>query len=115
MTPQEIFNTAYTGIIAQGRQSLNKKGDCRYRGPDGLKCGIGFMIDDATAELWEGIAISSINKFGPPPDWVVENIDLLIMIQDAHDREVDDEEDFIEEFTQRMENLAQHYGFVVPA
>ena len=41
-------------------------------------------------------------------------MDLLIMIQDAHDQETDPE-DFIEEFTQRMGNLAQHYGLEIPA
>ncbi len=115
MTPQEIFNTAYTGIIAQGRQSVSKNGECRYRGPDGLKCAVGFMIDDATAQEWEGVGIMSVNRFRTPPDWIVNNIDLLIMIQDAHDREVDDDADFIEEFTARMQNLAQHYNLEIPA
>lgn len=114
MTPQEIFNTAYTGIIAQGRQSLNKKGDCRYRGPDGLKCAIGHLIDDATAEKWEGIAISYINKFGTPPGWIAENIQLLRMIQDAHDAD-SEPETFIEEFTAWMEDIATQFNLEIPA
>jgi hypothetical protein len=114
LTPQEIFNTAYLNVIAQGRQSVTEKGDCRYRGPDGLKCAIGFMIDDATAEKWEGIGIFAVNKFGTPPDWVVDNMNLLIMIQDAHDQETDPE-DFVEDFKFRMESVARNFKLEIPA
>jgi hypothetical protein len=42
---QWAFDTALTGLRAQGRKSVSGE-DCLYRGPDGAKCGIGFLIPD---------------------------------------------------------------------
>lgn len=45
-TRQEIFDIAYRGLAAQGfKQSLDRE-SCAYRGTDGCKCAIGFLIDD---------------------------------------------------------------------
>lgn len=42
---QWAFDTALTGLRAQGRKSVSGE-DCLYRGPDGTKCGVGFLIPD---------------------------------------------------------------------
>ena len=48
LTPQQAFDAALNGIRAQDyRPSVTKYGGCRYRGPDGLKCGVGHAIPDA--------------------------------------------------------------------
>jgi hypothetical protein len=86
MTPQEIFTSAYLGVVNQGKQSLKADGNCAYRGDGGLKCAVGFMIDDETAKSWDNVGcISDVCKIEDVPDWVSDNIDLLDEIQSAHD------------------------------
>lgn len=48
MTLQEIYNRALFGIRRQGYQQslIDGAGHCKYRGDDGLKCGVGHCIDD---------------------------------------------------------------------
>ncbi len=46
MAKQEVFDTAYEHLIKQGTQSINDKGMCAYRGPNGLMCGVGVLIKD---------------------------------------------------------------------
>ena len=47
LTIQEAFNKAYLGVMQQGRASVNISGrSCLYRGPDGAKCAVGFLIAD---------------------------------------------------------------------
>ena len=45
MTPQEMFDTAFIGMIKQGTQSRTN-GKCKYRAADGKKCAAGFLIPD---------------------------------------------------------------------
>lgn len=49
MTRQQIFNTAYHGLAAQGFQrSMRENGfGCAYRGADGRRCALGYLIPDA--------------------------------------------------------------------
>lgn len=48
---QELFNEVYTKLAIQGKASMGINPDggnmCAYRGPDGLKCGIGHLIPDS--------------------------------------------------------------------
>jgi hypothetical protein len=46
MTRQEIYNKVATHLLAQNEVSKNELGRCLYRGPRGLKCGIGVLIPD---------------------------------------------------------------------
>lgn len=47
-TRQEIFDLAWNGLKAQGfERSLNSSHTCAYRGENGMRCAIGFCIDDA--------------------------------------------------------------------
>lgn len=45
-TLQEIFDTAYLGLIAQGAPAVDSDYSCKYRTPDGLKCAVGMLIAD---------------------------------------------------------------------
>jgi hypothetical protein len=45
LTRQETFDKAAAGLLAQGIKSTDGHG-CAYRGVQGRKCGIGFLIDD---------------------------------------------------------------------
>ena len=46
MNRQQFFDTAIAGIIAQGGPSIDDKGNCLYRAPDGCKCALGHLIAD---------------------------------------------------------------------
>jgi len=97
MTPQEIFDKAYLGLKAQGRQSKSKGEACAYRGHQGACCGVGFLVTDATAMAWDKRSDASIYSIlrddareGKGPiegveDWMRKNPELLEHIQDAHD------------------------------
>lgn len=119
MTRQEIFDTAYIGVLKQGRQSLMPSGACAYRGSNGLKCALGFMIDDDTAEKWESIGAvdSLINRHNDGritlPTWVVQYKNLLMSIQEAHDRATDPE-GFVEYFSAEMQYIASQYKLTIP-
>lgn len=47
MTNQEAFKTMVRHAREQGRKSLNRQGQCRYRGKNGTKCFVGALIPDA--------------------------------------------------------------------
>jgi hypothetical protein len=53
LTPQQVFDNALHGVIAQG--AFSKLDDaaqtCAYRGTGGMKCGIGHSIPDAIYSL----------------------------------------------------------------
>lgn len=42
---QKIFNTVVPQLLKQNEKSM-AGGMCRYRGPNGLKCAVGFLIKD---------------------------------------------------------------------
>jgi hypothetical protein len=46
VTTKEIFERVAAHLLAQGRASSNGRGACYYRGPGGLKCAVGCLIDD---------------------------------------------------------------------
>jgi hypothetical protein len=58
MSLQKMFDTAAVGMLRQGKQSKSRTGKCAYRGDNGCKCAVGFLIPD---ELYdndlEGIGI----------------------------------------------------------
>jgi hypothetical protein len=43
---QRLFGIATKHLLTQGVQSRNANGNCLYRGPNGLKCVVGAMIND---------------------------------------------------------------------
>lgn len=52
LTNQKVFDNALFGVRGQGYKQSRRRltdgllGPCLYRGPDGLKCGIGHSIED---------------------------------------------------------------------
>lgn len=127
MTPQEIFNKAYIGVVRQGKASTKVDGRCAYRGKNGTACGIGHLIDDKTAGEWDKMADSSIagiiegsDDRESLPAWVPDNADLLVDIQRAHDDSKDysdaDEPEltFVEFFIEDMVTIAAKYNLEIP-
>jgi len=44
---QQLFDNAWNGLKSQGFvQCANDEGDCKYRGDNGMRCGIGWSIPD---------------------------------------------------------------------
>jgi hypothetical protein len=43
---QKLFDKDVTHLLTQMEQSISDDGRCVYRGPNGLKCAIGALIDD---------------------------------------------------------------------
>jgi hypothetical protein len=115
-TAQELFDKAYLGLITQGKQAWDA--GCKYRTKDGLKCSIGFMIDDATAQHWDQIGTLDEIKFHVDPedlpDWVLPNFPLLEDLQSVHDSLMD-EDDFLPDFKRDMAKVAEKHGLKVPA
>lgn len=47
MTKQQAFNKVWQHfVVEKNPPSINKKGDCLYRGPNGEKCAAGLFIPD---------------------------------------------------------------------
>lgn len=120
MTPQEMFDKAYLGVIAQGERSEKYNGYCAYRGQNGSKCGIGHLIPDDLAKAWDRRSHSAIAKIKstkahPIPDFIKNNLALACAMQAAHDDSPSyDNGGFIREFKCRMEQVAKDYKLTIP-
>jgi hypothetical protein len=128
MTPQEIFDKAYIGVMKQGRASVKpssgsiKSMVCAYRGNDSTACGVGHLVDDETAREWDMIGaiddvIAQLDDDLPP--WVLNNVRLLQRIQYAHDfAEADNrtgsDKGFTKIFEEKMQLVAQNHILTVP-
>lgn len=64
MSLQEIYDTAKAGLEKQGwERSINKKGGCLYRGPNGTKCAFGHLIpDDVYTKALEDVPVYELLK-----------------------------------------------------
>jgi hypothetical protein len=90
MTKQEIFDTVYIALKAQGVKSyLNSEG-CLYRGPNGTKCAAGHLILDGFYNPeFEGQTSSALDvqnaliASGVPDNQETE--ELISDLQFAHD------------------------------
>ncbi len=88
MNNQEIFDTVSKHLLAQGERCETQYG-CQYRGPRGLKCGIGCLIDDDKYhhEMENTDVRGVIEQFPDAlPDFSAGNYpDLLVRLQSIHD------------------------------
>lgn len=117
MTPQEMFDKAYIGVVKQGCKSTNSGGGCAYRGVADTKCGIGFLIPDDIARAWDRRADNSIESIKhteryPIPKFIADNILLASEIQAAHDGA--SKSHFICDFKERMQWVANAYNLTIP-
>src|SRR5690606_37517326 len=89
--------------------------ECRYRGPDGLKCAVGHIIPDElyTPDLEgklfarDGQPIECFNEIAAKLELTRDNVLLLAALQDIHD--------FSEphEWEQRFANLAKSWNLTL--
>lgn len=109
---QKIFDIVYAGLKSQEfKQSTILGVGCLYRGPYGLKCAAGWLIDDEDYdEGLESIAcmneeVSSViekscERRGVAFD--IKDIKFIQELQNAHDCSVGDMEE-------RLKNVASQY------
>ncbi len=124
VTPQEVFDRAVNGVIAQGRPSARILPDgklrCLYRSPDGCKCAAGQVLTceedllaaDADPDGWYSKDLDVMAK-----EAGIDS-DLLYMLQHAHDnaarwsRKDDgfDNGEFLVDFRIRANDVAKANG-----
>lgn len=82
LTNQQIFDKAVTALLKQNQRSGDpgSYAGCQYRGPNGLKCAVGHLIDDACYQpLMEGRSIPSPKALAAHQDTSVrKSLDALM-------------------------------------
>ena len=111
-TRQDLFNTAYAGLKAQGfKQSLGSRGHCQYRGEDGCKCAVGHLIpDERYNPSFEGNGVTYTPISSAAGVEEVGGILFLREMQVAHDH---GELPLVMEA--KLRALAEKHGLTVPA
>ena len=105
MTSQEIFDTVLDHLREQGKASVGRSNECRYRGEDGTSCAVGCLLpDELYHPLIEGVAVEQLLGADSLPSSYkshaheilpimarieghlgAEHLKLLKELQDAHD------------------------------
>jgi hypothetical protein len=116
LTYQQIFDRAWTHIVAQGKRAVNDEGSCLYRGENGLRCAIGALItDEAYTKDIENLTVLNIPKEVLRQSNLPTSIGgcrFLAEIQGCHDYPIDG--GFIDEFKKRMREVAAEYNLRCP-
>jgi hypothetical protein len=100
---QAVFNKVSKHLRKQKRPAVGRNGECLYRAPDGLKCGIGALIKDKAfdpeynAARIPQVAVMAMLKdsgVNPELDWEDlppggDDLDFLLRLQAAHDENAD--------------------------
>jgi len=82
MTLQKMFDTAAVGMLKQGKKSIEGNA-CRYRGGDGCKCAVGFLIpDDLYSPDIEGTSVFSSFK-GPTASLYPDELDAALKLRET--------------------------------
>ena len=100
----------WTGLKSQGwKRSINEDDFCAYRGEEGMKCAIGYCIDDEAAKEWEGDSIASADlkyRLHIKP----ERLKFLTDCQRAHDSGAL----ISESVEQNFRDIAKKYNLTIP-
>lgn len=89
MNKQEMFTKVWKGLESQGWQRSAVGDNCRYRGPNGMKCAAGHLLPDENYNsLFESKNVFSLLQdhplvFGQELD--KEGEDFITRMQQAHD------------------------------
>ena len=114
MNKQEAFDRAWHGIIKQGCASWDDEEEiCKYNGPDGTHCAVGWLVDDPSVLTpVEGHAVRAatqvLRELGLPTKFLIE-------LQRAHDLAAEGASNhFIPRFKGNMRKLAAEHELTVP-
>lgn len=112
---KDIWQFCYDSMIKQGNPSV-ENGNCLYRGPDGRKCAIGFIIQnedyekDMNSESASTICFEYYG-FNRGNEEVVKKVKFLEDIQHCHDRNWHKKDEFfIKDFKKDMDKLKKEYA-----
>lgn len=124
LTMQKIFETVVASLIQQGRPSVQTDSegeisDCKYRGLDGAKCAIGWLIADDRYSLgfeYKGViyVMDRLNWMPNPELDLTEFREdqvfhaFLHKLQHCHDR-ASHSTDFVKRFKQECIELLSPY------
>lgn len=115
MTRQQMFNTAYHGLAAQGfTQSMRSDGEsCAYRGQDGKRCALGYLIpDEVYNPEWDGPDGTSayfLAEYDATNVICKANQQFLVHLQTVHDCATSP--DLMRE---RLAGFAKEHGLTIP-
>lgn len=126
---QRILNIAVPAVVKQGCPSVDLFGICRYRGPDGTKCPIGYIIKDKYyyADLegksvevppvkevfFKSLGIDWTETLKSPPTVVC----FMISLQQCHDsvpRQTKNSKPFVDSFIEKVLELVKIYDLEMP-
>ena len=125
MEAQEIFNKAYAGVIKQQTQSYGDLG-CKYYKTNEIRCGVGHCLSEEAAKDFDMLVntdeadtsigfITTQHASEYVEQWMVDNRNLLIEIQYAHDNTAfQDGENFVEDFKEKMQRVANKFKLHMP-
>lgn len=87
MNKQEIFDTVVKHLAAQKTRALYADAyACAYRCANGTKCAVGCLIPDKDyVPTMEGKSVTTLKVLGVLPDYLHEDLGLLIDLQVIHD------------------------------
>jgi hypothetical protein len=120
MTLQEVFTTGVSGVIRQGKRSVNKDGHCRYRLVEDnkiLHCFIGHCVPDLDSKYGHHVreldcTYEDRSVISFPEEVLHEvfgdiDIDILMHLQRIHDLKHDNH---IENFRKKAFEFAMKHG-----
>lgn len=116
MTRQQMFNTAYHGLAAQGFErstSRNGGSGCAYRGADNRRCALGYLIPDSAYNPgWDetGASAWDLTEANATPVICRKNQDFLEDLQDVHDGALTPDA-----MRTRLAEFAERWGLTIPA
>lgn len=107
---KKVFTKIVNHLRKQNTKSSNKRGDCLYRGPNGLKCAAGCLIpDELYTKSLEGNNVYDLRfqKIWDVLGYSERTISMVSDMQYIHD--MYDVGDWESEFA----NVAKEYGYAV--
>lgn len=115
-TLQEAFDHIVKAVVKQGRPSVTAAGTCMYRGPEGLKCAAGHLLEDEDVRYYEGVGVMNLPattwlKYFRPND-VEAGRDMLLRLQSGHDNARDT--DFVDDFLGEARAVANRFNLTMP-
>ena len=105
-----LFEKIKSAMLKQKARSQSDDGQCLYRGPNGLKCAVGVLIDDKYfneeyngKDVQDRHVLRMLEKSGYPVDWRAQ--DFYSEMQSVHDTEWP--RDWDREFDLAFENFIE--------
>lgn len=117
MNIQDMFEFVFKKLYQQNRRSVDSNTSCSYRGFDGARCAVGWLIpDEIYSPEMEGYKISGIvgkysltdNIYGLPSE-ITQNLNFLASLQGAHDWKIIDYENFREGLCKTFKSVGIEY------